>query len=117
MDSVLITSTTGREIKAELLRDALGKHWHVEGSGPDGVVVLDSKSRVYIHNADSLGDPSPIHLLIDYSDEAFAARVITVIASSPDLLVETECEQSMPGDQFVAKVATNPRWSQWPRGC
>jgi len=109
MNTVVITGK--EDISLDDLRFLLASHWTLRKTPPDRLAIEESNSRVYIYHPrlDSGGTDSKC-IFLDYSSQNLVKRVVMVIGDSPQLLIDNEYNTVLPGDQFVAKLRSDPAW-------
>lgn len=109
MDTIEITS--GENISLDELGQLLAKHWKLLNTPSDRLAIEESNSRVYIyHPKQESGEEDPRRIFVEYSWTDLIKRVIEVIADNPRLLIDNDFGTGLPGDQFVARLRTDPTW-------
>lgn len=110
MDTIVITAK--EDVLLESLRSMLARHWSLLRTPPDRLAIEESNSRVYIYHPES--DSKEIDLkkiVLDYSWVDLVKRVIEVIGDDPRLLIDNDFNTVLPGDQFVARLRSEPTWN------
>jgi hypothetical protein len=112
MDTVSITA--GRRISIEDLKSLIERYWPTErGHNPERLVVDGPTSRIYIRYArseDGVVDPNRIYLA--YHSVPFVKELIMIIANDPEVVVENDFGTVLPGNEFVARLRSDPSW-EW----
>jgi hypothetical protein len=96
------------------LQTALSRHWHVEESTDDTLVVHGTNARAYLHPIKEFGTDERFGLLVDYSDMELAKKIVEIIADNPAVTIDNDFGTILPGDQFVARCKSVEGWD-WRR--
>jgi hypothetical protein len=88
----------------------LGKHFEVEASCGDTVVVHKPGSRACLYVNDDAS-----RLFLDNSDVGLAKSVLEIIAADPNYTVDNGFGTVLPGNQFVNRIKAEKHWD-WRRG-
>jgi len=112
MDTVTISSA--QSIALEDLKSLLANRWSIkQGRDPNRLIIEASGTHVYVYYATQEdGTPDPRRVWLDYHSVALVKEIITVIGDNPNLLIENDYGTSLPGDQFVARLRSEPGW-EW----
>jgi hypothetical protein len=96
------------------LAGVLSRHWRVENSPGETLVVHGDRGRAYLHAENEAEPDGSSRLLLDYSDIDLARRLLALIANDPTLMVDNDFGTVLPGDDFVALCQADKVWD-WRR--
>ena len=109
METIAITSN--KPFSTEQLKQTLSKHWSVEISAYDAVVVHGTNSRAYIEPGTECENDNLFKLWINYSDVELAKAVLLEIADERELIVDNDFGTVLPGNEMVARIRAQPDWN------
>ena len=93
-----------------LIKELLSRHWRVDTSTNDTLVVHSEDTRAYIYPDTESKSLDLFTLFIDYSDVELAKALLQQIADDSDLIVDNDFGTILTGSDFVARCKTDPDW-------
>ena len=127
MEGVVIAVRAGTTLTrfADLLR---GQEWQVDLRSEDELVVESGERHAYIIRDDGLASEydgadimrvllhvsNPIFLTLEFNDIDFAKDILELIGNAPDLVIDNDHGDILPGTDFIKRVRENRAWD-WRR--
>jgi hypothetical protein len=109
MDTVVITSE--QDISLDAVRSQLAPYWRLLDTPAEKLAIQEDNSRVYIYhpNLDS-GEANLKVLFLDYSSMDLVKRIVQLIGDDARLQIDNDFKTVLPGDQFIARLRSEPAW-------
>ena len=96
------------------LEKILLRHWPVEASTDNTLVVHGTTTRAYLYPDPESKSAEEFGLFLDYADVELAKSILEKIADDFAVTFDNDFGTVLPGDQFVARCKSERGWD-WRR--